>query len=269
MAIPYFPMYAGDWLSDPNVSALNFEEQGVFFHLMCRMWQNNDCRLPDDDVKISRILKINFGKWMKIKAALADVLTYSDGCFYSNRLLAEYEIAKKKSGVNSRIAKNREEVKRQKLLNNNDVDSTNVARTNHHKDKDKDKEESKIKPLALKPRKPRPPSGDQQTFIAWFMFAYEKVTGSKYILANGKDSKAVSEILKATSLKDAIARAAMLFISEDAFFKDKPKDITFFRSQVNKVLPVAGEHIEHVRQLGIAPPKGTKFEDWKFWETPE
>ncbi len=140
MAIPYFPMYAQDWLCDPNVSALTYEEQGIFFYLMCTMWQTSNCSLPDDDFKISRMLRINHNKWQKIKASLSEVLTYENGTFYSNRLRIEFDIAKKKSGVNSETAKKREEVKRQKLLELKETASTNVPRTDHHKDKDKDKD---------------------------------------------------------------------------------------------------------------------------------
>jgi uncharacterized protein YdaU (DUF1376 family) len=140
MSIPYFPMYAQDWLSDPEVSALSYEEQGILFHLMCRMWQTSSCSLPDDDLKISRLMKLNHNKWQRIKASLSTVLTYSNGTFFSKRLMSEFQIATKLSGVNSKSAKKRWEVEGCKLLIDKEMVNADAFRAECHKDKDKDKD---------------------------------------------------------------------------------------------------------------------------------
>ncbi len=165
MAIPYFPMYAQDWLCDPGVSALTYEEQGVFFHLMCRMWQTSNCSLPDDDIKIARMLRINHNKWQRIKNSLSEVLTFSDRCFFSSRLAAEFKISEKKSQNNSETAKKREEVKRLKLLNNIESDSKNVLQTMHYKIREDKIREDKNKTLKELPPEACRLSGMLSEFI--------------------------------------------------------------------------------------------------------
>jgi uncharacterized protein YdaU (DUF1376 family) len=183
MAIPYFPMYAQDWLCDPEVSSLSFEEQGIFFHLMCRMWQTSTCSLPDDDLKIARMLRLNHNKWQRVKQSLSSVITFKDGVFFSSRLSAEFSISGKKSKNNSETAKNREEVKRLKLLNNNNMDSTDVPRTQHHKIReDKISKEDKIPSSSVDEvdgiitKKKRTISGKrlESFYLFWEAFNYKK-----------------------------------------------------------------------------------------------
>ena len=133
-------------------------------------------------------------------------------------------------------------------------------------DTDTDTEIDNKKTLAPKPRKPRVPSGDQQLFIAWWMMAYEKTMDAHYVMSS-KDGKHVKEMLVSLKVNEMLSRAAMFFISEDDFYKDK-KDISFFRSQVNKIPKANGEHLPQLREKGIIPPEGVKLQDWHFWELP-
>lgn len=103
MNIPYFPFYPQDWLADPKVQQLSFEEQGVYFSLLCHMWEfaDNTCSLPDDAEFMCRLLKVRPAKWRKLRAVLVDgvgaVIQSREGRLVNRRLLKEYAKAKEKS----------------------------------------------------------------------------------------------------------------------------------------------------------------------------
>ena len=141
---------------------------------------------------------------------------------------------------------------------------SNRRATGEHIKECKEYKEVKEVSLAQKPRKPRPPSGDQQLFIAWWKMAYKKTMDACYVMS-AKDAKNVQGILQEASVKEALSKAATFFISDDEFYKDK-KDISFFRSQINKIPKANGEHFARLRDIGIIPPEGTKLENWQFWE---
>ena len=44
-------------------------------------------------------------------------------------------------------------------------------------------------------------------------------------------------------------------------------DIKFFKSQFDRIkTKEINGRAEYLREIGIAPPSGTKIKDWKFWE---
>lgn len=129
---------------------------------------------------------------------------------------------------------------------------------------DKEEEKKKTKPLAAK-KPPRPPSGENQIFIRWWTMAYEKVMEQPYLFT-GKDAKHVQMILKTLGRQQAMARAISFFLSDEPFYDGK-KDLGMFLSQINKLqAPDWKEHNSRLRELGIIPPAGVKFEEWEFWE---
>lgn len=115
MNIPYFSFYPQDWLSEPKVQQLTYEEQGIYFALLCHMWnfanEYGDPSLPNDDKFIQRLLKIRPAKWKKVKAVLvegiAPVIEVRDGRLVNKRLLKEFKKAKEKSDKAAKAAKKR------------------------------------------------------------------------------------------------------------------------------------------------------------------
>lgn len=113
MQTPYFPFYPQDWLADPKVAQLNYEERGVYFELLCRAWtfEDGSCSLPDDDSFLCRILNLRPAKWRKLRSVLVDgiapVFRSVDGRLVNGRLLKEYGKVKEKSRVLSANAKKR------------------------------------------------------------------------------------------------------------------------------------------------------------------
>lgn len=112
MNIPYFSFYPQDWLADPKVQQLEYEEKGVYFELLCRMWTYGDnCTLPDDDRFMCRLLKLRPAKWKKLRAVLVDgvapVLQVKDGKLFNRRLFAEYTKALQKSRKAAEAARSR------------------------------------------------------------------------------------------------------------------------------------------------------------------
>lgn len=94
-ALPYFPFYPADWLSDPDVTALSLEEQGAYIRLLANMWMSGHgrCDLPDEDQATARILSVTVKEWQAIKKALLPVLTISGGRVSNKRLSSQFEHA--------------------------------------------------------------------------------------------------------------------------------------------------------------------------------
>jgi hypothetical protein len=132
-----------------------------------------------------------------------------------------------------------------------------------------DEEGNKNKTSCASPSSKRPPSGDHQTFLAWWSYAYER-TQSKPYLTTGKDFKPVKELLTAYGLKPLVVMACWFLTCTDAWLASK-RDISMFKSQINRIPGAKSE--EHIapayRAAGIIPPEGTMFEDWHFWQQNE
>ncbi len=101
MRFPRMDFYPENWLSDTNNMALTFEEQGVHMYLLCRMWDQPDCTLPDDDAQIARWLKVTVRQWRKWRTVLVDgdypVLHRENGRIFSKKLREIFEKAVTKS----------------------------------------------------------------------------------------------------------------------------------------------------------------------------
>ena len=53
-ALPYFPMYPGNWLASSSVTRMTLEEQGAFLRLLCFGW--NDDGIPADRRELALII---------------------------------------------------------------------------------------------------------------------------------------------------------------------------------------------------------------------
>lgn len=164
MKTPYFAFYPQDWLSDPKMAQLTYEERGVYFELLCRMWTFNDgsCTLPDEDGFIARVLRVRPSKWEKLKAVLLDgpapVLHRIDGKIANKRLSEEYAKALDKSGKASAAAKKKNENKNadafpkndfndDKSLTGNETGSANAQRPECYRETDTETDSTALNPI--------------------------------------------------------------------------------------------------------------------------
>lgn len=139
------------------------------------------------------------------------------------------------------------------------------ARTPHYLE-----ERKNIKSLVASPKVKRPPSGDHQTFIAWWHYAYETTQGKPYLFGV-KDAKAAKTLLGLHPLKPLLLIASHFLTVEDAFLTNR-RDLPMLQSQINR-MPAPGEimtgNAARFRAAGLLPPDGVLLENWRFWETKE
>lgn len=128
--------------------------------------------------------------------------------------------------------------------------------------------ERKISSLVASPSSKRPPSGDHQTFVAWWCMAYQTTQDKPYLFAD-KDAKAAKTLLGLHPLKPLLLIASHFLTVEDTFLANR-RDLPMLQSQINR-MPPPGEimtgNAARFRAAGLLPPDGTLLEDWRFWET--
>ncbi|NMP23409.1 DUF1376 domain-containing protein, partial [Sulfobacillus harzensis] len=97
MRFPHFDFYVRDWLNDLNNRALSREERGVHIDLLAIMWQQPECRLPDNDRAIAALLGATLKEWQTWRQDMVDgplaVLAHEDGFIFSPRLRREWQKA--------------------------------------------------------------------------------------------------------------------------------------------------------------------------------
>lgn len=86
MARGWMPLYVADYLADTG--HLSTVEHGAYLLLIMHYWQN--AGLPDDDKKLSRIVRMTADEWADVRETLADL--FSEGWQHS-RINAELEKA--------------------------------------------------------------------------------------------------------------------------------------------------------------------------------
>lgn len=78
----WMPLYIGDW--DGDTGHLDCEQDGAYGRMVRWYWRNGP--LPDDDVMISRIIRMELKRWRKVRAVLAPYFTISDGVWRHGRV---------------------------------------------------------------------------------------------------------------------------------------------------------------------------------------
>lgn len=104
MSLPYFPIYIGDYLKD--TMHLSGEEHGPYL-LLIFACATADGRVPDDDAKLSAIVRLPLRRWKAMRATIAAFFDVKDGWWTHRRVVRELEAAAKKSGKASQSARTR------------------------------------------------------------------------------------------------------------------------------------------------------------------
>lgn len=67
---PYFPFYAPDWLSAPEIALMTPAQEGAYIHLLALCWKDDDCSLPADYDDLSTLSRLT----NRLKPSLRKVL---------------------------------------------------------------------------------------------------------------------------------------------------------------------------------------------------
>ena len=101
----YLPLFGNDYLADTR--HLTTEEHGAYLLLMMAAWRQEDCGLPLDDKKLSRIAGLSTRKWGQIRSTILEFWQVENGRIYQRRLLKERGYALQKSESNRQNARKR------------------------------------------------------------------------------------------------------------------------------------------------------------------
>lgn len=83
----WFPFYATDWLSDERVRMLSLTAKGAYIDLLGNQWVEGS--IPDDDLRLSRLLGISLKEWMEISQEVRQFFVDNSGGRLENKRLAQ------------------------------------------------------------------------------------------------------------------------------------------------------------------------------------
>ncbi len=64
--LPYFPLYASDWLTGQGTTRMTPEQRGGFIDLLCHAWNAKPpCTLPDDESVLAKLSGLGH-RWRKV-----------------------------------------------------------------------------------------------------------------------------------------------------------------------------------------------------------
>jgi len=146
-AIPYMPLYIADYLAD--TAHLTTLEHGVYLLLIMNYWQKGK-PLPNDDDKISKIVKLRIDKWKKMRNIISEFFFVNETEWIHPRIEKELKEFERKSTMARLAGQKSGEIRRdkkrtdvQRTLNER---LTNVERTLNHTDTDTDTDTNLILP---------------------------------------------------------------------------------------------------------------------------
>lgn len=103
---PYFKFWTESYLAD--TLHLSDAEHGIYLQLLLLQWQSPGCKLPRDDIWLSRKLRRSPEEFDRDAGEIIEEFFSSDGNYlFQKRLLAEYENAAQFSEQQSARAKSR------------------------------------------------------------------------------------------------------------------------------------------------------------------
>jgi uncharacterized protein YdaU (DUF1376 family) len=94
---PSLPLFTDAFLADTG--HLSAQETGAYLLLLMMAWRLPECRLPDDDQKLSRWARVDNRTWKRIKPAIMEFWVFEDGFWTQKRLSRERSIVSKRAEV--------------------------------------------------------------------------------------------------------------------------------------------------------------------------
>jgi uncharacterized protein YdaU (DUF1376 family) len=102
MKLPSMQWYPGDWLRDPGVQALSYEDQGIWFAILMRMWEGEDrgkLTLNGQPMPVEALARLLGLDNQKVNQTLTTLLTYGvtsvepdTGIIFSRRMVRDEKL---------------------------------------------------------------------------------------------------------------------------------------------------------------------------------
>jgi uncharacterized protein YdaU (DUF1376 family) len=84
---PSLPLFTDAFIADTG--HLGAMETGAYLMLLMMAWRTSECRLPDDDAKLSRWARVDMRTWKRIKPEIMSFWTLDNGFWTQGRLMKE------------------------------------------------------------------------------------------------------------------------------------------------------------------------------------
>src|SRR6185295_15249052 len=94
--LPWFPLYAGDWLSSQTVQLLTLKQEGAFFRLLCYAWLSATGALPKHEATLKRLCKWEEGEEFGPVLACFHPHPDSPDLLINRRLTKERELSRQR-----------------------------------------------------------------------------------------------------------------------------------------------------------------------------
>jgi uncharacterized protein YdaU (DUF1376 family) len=94
---PSLPLFTDAFIADTG--HLSAQETGAYAMLLMIAWRSPGCRLPDNDDKLARWARVDRRTWLRIKPAVMEFWTLSDGSWTQKRLSKEHDKVSKHAEV--------------------------------------------------------------------------------------------------------------------------------------------------------------------------
>ena len=104
-AAPAIPLFGDAYLADTH--HLTLEEHGAYLKLLMIAWRMDGCALPDDDMRLAKILGVTKAKWAKLKPVVLAFWTLDNGRWFQARLNKERQFVDQKREANRSAAESR------------------------------------------------------------------------------------------------------------------------------------------------------------------
>ena len=99
------PLFGDAYMADTR--HLSLEEHGAYLSLLMIAWRSEGCVLPNDDIRIAKMLGITAGRWAKLKPTVMAFWTLEDKGWTQKRLAKERAYIDEKSSKNKSAAEAR------------------------------------------------------------------------------------------------------------------------------------------------------------------
>ncbi len=249
--LPAIQFYPGDWRKDPGVQALDYYERGVWFEILCILWESeqrgklllNGKKMPIEG--LARLLGLETEKCKQILTKLVDYgvakIEPETGIIYNARMVRDEAIRRKrkeagKKGGNPNLLKQKStktnsEPAQMDLLDPTPTSSLSSSSSTSNEEEDK--------PFAK--------------FFALAKKSHEAIRSSPLVIDSKKDKQRVQELLESVGDFEQLMQAWLLFLkSNDPYLirGNKPRNIAVFRGQVSNYLEPAAKSLK----AGKPPP---------------
>ena len=239
---------------DPGVQALDYYERGVWFEILCILWESeergrlllNGRKMPEEG--LARLLGLETEKCRQILIKLVDYgvakVEPETGIIYNARMVRDEDIRQKrkeagKKGGNPNLlkqnaSKRTTKPKQMDFLKETPSSSFSTSLSSSKKEEDK---------TVLK-------------FIELAKKSHEAIRSCPLIVDSKKDGKRVGEMLQSVGDLEHLLQSWLLFLkSNDPYLlkQNKPRNIAVFTGQVSNYLEPAAKSRE-LKKREAAPP---------------